>query len=208
MTTPWDDGRVAQLTRDWLDGYSAQQCAERLGGGITRNSVISKVHREGISQRQKVRSPRQAQRAWRPRQGAPTGKTSPRLSLINAKRKQIGAAPFESLEEYHAEQALRAAELAALEAMPEIEIPVGERLKLLDLENHHCRWPIGDPQRPDFHFCGSRPVPGLPYCQRHAVRAYAPPKPKGYLPSVHVLAPNVTDLTKAIEEFELMAVRR
>ena len=34
---------------------------------------------------------------------------------------------------------------------------------LLDLEAGDCRWPIGDPQQPDFHFCGKKKIPGLPY---------------------------------------------
>jgi GcrA cell cycle regulator len=35
-----------------------------------------------------------------------------------------------------------------------------------------CLWPIGDPGDADFHFCGADPVPGKPYCQEHAARAY------------------------------------
>jgi GcrA cell cycle regulator len=35
-----------------------------------------------------------------------------------------------------------------------------------------CRWPIGDPREPNFHFCGGPGVPGLPYCPEHAKMAY------------------------------------
>jgi GcrA cell cycle regulator len=35
-----------------------------------------------------------------------------------------------------------------------------------------CLWPIGDPGDADFHFCGAEPVPGKPYCEEHAARAY------------------------------------
>ncbi len=208
VPTPWDDARVTLLTQLWLDGYSAQQCADRLGGGITRNSVISKIHREGISARTKTRSPRQAQRAWKPRQGVKEGKATARLSVINGRRKMVGAPSYETLAEFYADEDRRASEMAALAAAPELVIPVNERRTIQTLTEACCRWPIGDPQHQDFHFCGRKKISGLPYCDFHAIRAYAPPKPKSYLPSVHVLAPTVTDRTKSLEEFETLAVRQ
>ncbi len=208
MPTPWDDARVTLLTQLWLDGYSAQQCADRLGGGITRNSVISKIHREGISARTKTRSPRQAQRAWKPRQGVKEGKATERLSMINARRKMVGGEPFATIAEFYADQDRRTAEMAALAAAPEVEVPLSERRGIDELRDNQCRWPIGDPQKPGFHFCHAKKITGLPYCTQHSARAYRPLVPKGYLPSVHVLAPDVTDRTKAIEEFETLAVRQ
>jgi hypothetical protein len=38
-----------------------------------------------------------------------------------------------------------------------------------------CRWPTGDPQRPDFHFCGD-PAAEPPYCGRHRALAYLAPR--------------------------------
>jgi hypothetical protein len=38
---------------------------------------------------------------------------------------------------------------------------------LLDLERIDCRWPIGEPRQPDFHFCGAPQVAGRPYCDLH-----------------------------------------
>ena len=49
---------------------------------------------------------------------------------------------------------------------------------LADLEMNDCRWPIGDPQQADFHFCGKKKVTGLPYCEYHARRAFQPPQPR------------------------------
>lgn len=48
------------------------------------------------------------------------------------------------------------------------------RVSLMDLERHHCRFPVGDPKDPTFGFCGCQPYPGLPYCEAHARRAYTP----------------------------------
>src|SRR5512140_3920425 len=62
----WTDERVALLTKLWADGLSASQIAAELGG-ITRNAVIGKVHRLGLSGRAK--SPSSA--APRPRKARP-----------------------------------------------------------------------------------------------------------------------------------------
>ncbi len=192
MPSPWDDDRVvAQLTKDWLDGYSAQQCADRLGGGrITRNAVISKIHRLGVSDRQKTRSPRQAQRSWKPRQGSKAGNGAARLSMINGRRKVMGAEPYVTLAEFYADEDRRTAEMAALAAAPEVEVPPSERRGILvrdkngklcandELGASACRWPIGDPQKLDeFHFCNGKAVPGLPYCAQHNARAFRPVEP-------------------------------
>mgnify|MGYP002620502744 CR=1 FL=1 len=41
-----------------------------------------------------------------------------------------------------------------------------------------CRWPIGDPQQADFHYCGKRKVDGYSYCDFHVRRASQPTKPR------------------------------
>lgn len=61
-------------------------------------------------------------------------------------------------------------------AVNDDEMPPEKRIKLLDLEPHHCRWGIGDPKKDDFGFCGAQKVPGLSYCMEHARRAYRPPE--------------------------------
>ena len=48
----WTDERVARLSKLWAEGLSASQIATDLGG-VTRNAVIGKVHRLGLSGRVK-----------------------------------------------------------------------------------------------------------------------------------------------------------
>lgn len=50
---------------------------------------------------------------------------------------------------------------------PPPSIPAHQLVKLIDLEPHHCRWPIGDPRHPDFGFCGARKTVASTYCQQH-----------------------------------------
>ena len=54
----------------------------------------------------------------------------------------------------------------------ELFIPVEERLSLLELNEHTCKWPIGDPLTPDFYFCGQHSEENKPYCDFHSRRAY------------------------------------
>ena len=54
----------------------------------------------------------------------------------------------------------------------ELFIPVDKRLSLLQLSEHTCKWPIGDPLTPDFYFCGQHADEGKPYCEFHSRRAY------------------------------------
>jgi hypothetical protein len=49
MTAPWDEQRMKALTRLWLAGEPARTIAEKLGGGVTRNAVIGKAHRLGLT---------------------------------------------------------------------------------------------------------------------------------------------------------------
>jgi GcrA cell cycle regulator len=49
------------------------------------------------------------------------------------------------------------------------------RCTLMQLTSRTCRWPIGDPKRGDFCFCGATSVRGRPYCEFHLGVAYHAP---------------------------------
>jgi len=62
-------------------------------------------------------------------------------------------------------------------AKPSAEI--AGKTTLLDLSDKVCRWPMGHPGEPDFHFCGVQVNPGFPYCVEHCGRAYQAQLPRG-----------------------------
>ncbi|MBB4858178.1 GcrA cell cycle regulator [Novosphingobium chloroacetimidivorans] len=62
-------------------------------------------------------------------------------------------------------------------AKPSAEI--ADKTSLLDLNDRICRWPMGHPGEPDFHFCGDKVNPGFPYCVDHCGRAYQAQLPRG-----------------------------
>lgn len=56
---------------------------------------------------------------------------------------------------------------------------IADKTSLLDLSDRVCRWPMGHPGEPDFHFCGEKVNPGFPYCVEHCGRAYQAQLPRG-----------------------------
>ena len=62
-------------------------------------------------------------------------------------------------------------------AKPSAEI--AGKTSLLDLNEKVCRWPMGHPGEPDFHFCGADVNPGFPYCVEHCGRAFQAQLPRG-----------------------------
>lgn len=155
----WDEHREATLRHLWSAGLSASQVAERLGG-LTRNAVIGKVHRMGLA----ARSPNRKLRDTRKRSERYAAKRQERLLKMRAKARGKAKAV--------GQRAIMAALREGATPLPMADAPSPHPVKHDDLEPHHCRWPIGDPREPEFHFCGATKVTGLPYCTGHAVRAY------------------------------------
>jgi len=155
----WTDERVEQLKKLWSEGLSASQIAAELGG-ITRNAVIGKVHRLGLSGRAKAPSSA-VPRPRKPRAPSHVLRMSRPAMRGNTALARHALAVYE------------------LEPEPEPEpleniVPIGQRCSLLELSDAKCRWPIGDPGAQDFFFCGGKPVGELPYCAYHARMAYQP----------------------------------
>ena len=155
--TGWSDDRVELLARLWAEGLSASQIAAQLGGGVTRNAVIGKVHRLGLSGRAKS-GQSAAQRPAKPR--APASPPPAAEWTRSTPQSPAGQEASRSAVERVREQ--------------DIAIPVSARVSILDLRDSMCRWPLGDPTSPDFGFCGGKAATGLPYCSAHCRIAFQP----------------------------------
>jgi GcrA cell cycle regulator len=153
----WTDDRVELLKKLWSDGLSASQIAAELGG-ISRNSVIGKVHRLGLSGRAK--SP-------------PASVPRQRKARSHGTLMRIGRAGVRGNTALAALQCYEQ-ELEPEPALVENIIPIGQRCTILDLTESKCHWPIGDPSSSDFFFCGGKAIEGLPYCGYHSRVAYQP----------------------------------
>ena len=151
MTAGWTEDRVGALTKLWLEGQSASQIAKALGGGVTRNAVIGKVHRLGLSGRAAPSQPaRTTYRPTRPRAAAPAPAQPSAPRRIEAAQPRPVAPPRPE---------------------PAPELP--GTATVMTLGAHMCKWPIGDPSSTEFSFCGRRASEGV-YCVEHARVAYQP----------------------------------
>ena len=187
----WTDERVDILKKMWGEGQSASQIAKELGG-VTRNAVIGKVHRLGLSNRAtggtsaSSAAPKSETKAT-PKQPSAASKPEPRAKPAAAKpevkpapvaetrpvplppRKQIIPAgqplpPQPSANEISPE---------ALAKVSEIE-KHAKKLTLMELTERTCKWPVGDPATEDFWFCGLPVKQGKPYCEAHVGVAFQP----------------------------------
>ena len=172
----WTDDRVEILKKMWGEGKSASQIAKELGG-VTRNAVIGKVHRLGLSNRATTAK---ATTKKEPSKIKSTPTTAPVISTTESKistpkatnippRKPIIKAgqplpPQPSANEISAE---------ALEKVAKIE-KKAKKLSLMELTERTCKWPVGDPATEDFWFCGSNVETGKPYCEAHNAVAFQP----------------------------------
>jgi len=181
----WTDERVELLKKMWGEGQSASQIAKELGG-VTRNAVIGKVHRLGLSNRSTTTaSPKteaKAKAAPKPeaKPAAPKERAQPKPAPAPAAaevkptnvtplRRQIVPAgqplpPQPSANEISPE---------ALARVSEVE-KKAKKISLLDLTEKTCKWPVGDPATDDFWFCGLPSQAGKPYCEAHVGVAFQP----------------------------------
>ena len=186
----WTEDRVKVLVRMWKKEKStAGQIAETLGD-TTRNAVIGKIHRMGLSRTRKkpLEEPKlgvetdPAETAGEdlaqtpsPAEAAPEKTESP---------DDIGESPSAApAEESAAETADAPAEpdeavSAKTADTPEAQVQNAERsalkLGLLELTERTCKWPYGDPATKDFWFCGLPSKAGQPYCEAHISLAFQP----------------------------------
>lgn len=182
----WTDERVELLKKMWGEGQSASQIAKELGG-VTRNAVIGKVHRLGLSNRAgasgaakaepaakapKVDAkPKAAPKAEPKPKPEPVAKAEPVMETKSATppRRQIIPAgqplpPQPSANEISPE---------ALAKVNEVE-KKAKKLTLMQLTERTCKWPVGDPATEDFWFCGLPVQQGKPYCEAHVGVAFQP----------------------------------
>lgn len=170
----WTEERVEILKKLWTEGHSASQIAKELGG-VTRNAVIGKVHRLGLSGRTTPSRPVKKP----PRLARPKPRTQPSVPVQVAD--DAANAPVETARP----------ERKGSDVLEPLALENGETANVLNLKGSMCKWPIGDPADPNFAFCGRR-ASGGPYCAEHAKVAFQParkrerkPKDQGdYIPRI------------------------
>jgi GcrA cell cycle regulator len=192
----WTDERIERLKELWSQGTTASQIADELGG-VSRNAVIGKAHRLGLQARPSPVKPNEehesghaASEAEAPRpapaaEAAPAAPVEPRAApeapapsaqpqtpqRPQPQIRSIGPGGF--VRQAPGEQQSPIPPAPPRRLVPAKPSPeIAEKTSLLDLNEKICKWPIGHPGEPDFHFCGEQANPGFPYCVAHCGVAY------------------------------------
>lgn len=167
----WTEERVARLAKLWADGLSASQIANDLGG-VTRNAVIGKVHRLGLSGRAKP-----AGKSGSTARRKPSAPRSTAASSSGGGYTRTTARSGRTVGNAALKVEIDVEEEVVRETVPQddVVVPISRKLDLMQLTESTCKWPTGDPTLPGFSFCGQRSADEKPYCEYHAKIAFQPP---------------------------------
>jgi len=203
----WTDERIERLKDLWTKGMTASQIAEELGG-VSRNAVIGKAHRLGLQSRPSPVKPNEpagakpqetatepdtppfdvAREAATPAPAPAPQAATPEPAAAPAPPPEAAAPPQQRVVSVGPGGFLRqgpgdqqppippAPPRRLVPAKPSAE--VANKTSLLDLNERICKWPLGHPGEPDFHFCGKPANPGFPYCVDHCGVAYQAQLPR------------------------------
>lgn len=193
----WTDERIDQLKAMWEGGKTASQIAEELGG-VSRNAVIGKAHRLGLQARPSPVKPNEVEEVAEvveepvvevkpvvrapdlPRPNAPPPSLYPPTipsGPTGAQLRSVGPGGF--LRQGPGDQAPPATPAPPRRLVPARPSPeIAGKTTLLELSDKICKWPLGHPGEPDFHFCGDTVNPGFPYCVAHCGQAYQAQMPR------------------------------
>lgn len=193
---PWTDEAVETLIELWKQGLTTVEISKIIG--VSKNSVIGKVHRLGLPKRpspikQKSTTKAPKKEAVKPaaeKEAAPKKETKKVEVKEETKVPKVEVAPKKApkieVKEEVVTPVKEAKKVEVKEEIPSIkeskktftptpksvQKDFKENISLIELESQSCRWPFGDPKDEGFHFCGKKVLPGQTYCPEHNERAY------------------------------------
>jgi len=147
----WTDEMIDGLRKMWKQGLTTNEIAKQLG--VSKNSIVGKVHRLNL-----------------------TARPSP----IKKKEDNTPDLPKTAQENADTKTVVKKITINPVEIKTTMPAAGKDNgcLKLTDLDNHTCRWPMGDPRDDNFCFCGKKVRTGQTYCEEHAAIAYVKPVKK------------------------------
>lgn len=155
---PWTSDQVQELIRLTERGFTSSEIASEMG--VTRCSVAGQWFRRGMKskhprpeKRSKPSSLKSSSRASREREIADRTTNSSIRSALVARAIAMGELPSDEPVTLQCE-------------------PVGPVVSLMNLRDHHCRWPVSDKSDRVIGYCGSSRYSAFPYCPRHCLAAY------------------------------------
>lgn len=150
----WTNAAIERLKALWGEGLSASECGKRMG--VSRNAVIGKIHRLGLSHKYR-----------RPRERRPRMRSKPRPARLLETEQPVSKPP--EMPQMRLNKRPLPFPPPASPPLPPPAPQYGS-FDLLDLKPGQCRWPEGE--RPDYRFCGRPQTDQSSYCEAHHALAH------------------------------------
>lgn len=204
MSTGWDSSMLKKLKALVGKGLSTSEMGKKLG--MSKNAVVGKLNRLGWNAKATESAPKKSAKeesakkksvkkvetktvakknvSVKPVSKKASEKKISKTAKVETKVKKSEKAPVKvAKKEKVAEPVKTVVKTASKKTQKDLalhELLIQHALQMANLKANQCRWPIGDPDSDNFHFCGETVFSGKPYCYEHCRQAYqfTPPKKK------------------------------
>ena len=193
MSKGWDSGMLKKLKALVGKGLSTAEMGKKLG--MSKNAVVGKLNRLGWNSKATETESKKTQKTKKVAKVADARKAAKPVVAKKTANKKIAkpkkvATPVKSAKPVkketvkkaivHEKPAIKTASKKTKKDLALHELLIQHALQMAGLKPNQCRWPIGDPDSDNFHFCGETVFSGKPYCYEHCRQAYqfTPPKKK------------------------------
>ena len=199
MSTGWDSNMLKKLKALVGKGLSTSEMGKKLG--MSKNAVVGKLNRLGWNAKATESAPKKEAKA-EPTKKTATKKSEPKTTAkTTTKQTVVAKKTVKKAAEKKATKVKKDTEIKKVKVAKPVkeektvvktaskknkkdlalhELLIQHALQMANLKPNQCRWPIGDPDSDNFHFCGETVFAGKPYCYEHCRQAYqfTPPKKK------------------------------
>ena len=205
MSKGWDNATLKKLKGLMGKGLSTSEIGKRLG--LSKNAVVGKLNRLGWNSKAggtSVASAPAAKAATTKKTtsvakaATPAKKVAPKKPVATPKKtvtptktgatkkagttatKKATATPAKKTPVAATPAQASKSKTSSSKTLAMHQRIIQHSLEMANLKPNQCRWPIGDPDSENFHFCGETVFVGKPYCYEHCKQAYqfTPPKKK------------------------------
>ena len=184
MSTGWDSIMLKKLKALVGRGLSTSEMGKKLG--MSKNAVVGKLNRMGWNSGTAEESAKKSSKTKSNSKKATVAETKSTTKKSAAKKPVAKKVVKESkkttktVKEVTVAKPIKTASKKTKKDLALHELLIQHALQLASLKPNQCRWPIGDPDSENFHFCGETVCSGKPYCYEHCRQAYqfTPPKKK------------------------------
>ena len=191
MSKGWDSGMLKKLKALVGKGLSTSEMGKKLG--MSKNAVVGKLNRLGWNAKATEAETKKSDKSKKEAKStnkkagktavvgkktvAPKIEKKPKILVKKAKETKTPSKQNKVVLEKE-KIVVKTASKKTKKDLALHELLIQHALQMANLKPNQCRWPIGDPDSENFHFCGETVFSGKPYCYEHCRQAYqlTPPK--------------------------------